>query len=321
MRCYRRGSKGDEVARVQRRLQELGLYSGAIDGDFGGETEIAVRRFQKQQQLEIDGTVGTDAWRALFPAVAELPAPVLLQQPVEFRCLALTGAFETSVPPPGCFTAVAGDFDGQGISYGALQFNLGQGTLQPILQEMDRRHPALVEETFHDRVGELRTMLAADLPAQLAFARAIQTPAFRLHEPWRGMFRALGRTPECQRIQLEQAARYVERARQLCERFKVRSSRALALMFDIIVQNGGISAAVGAQIESDISRLDPSLGPQAAEQDRLRIIANRRAEAANPRWVEDVRERKLCIANGGGRVHGAFYDLDEYGLVLEPAAV
>jgi hypothetical protein len=317
VRSYRRGSKGDEVARVQRRLHELGRYHGPIDGDFGGETEVAVRRFQRDSRLEADGIVGSGTWRALFPASGDLPAPALLQQPLEFRCLALTGAFETHVPPPGCFACVAGDFDGQGISFGALQFNVGQRTLQPLLAEMDRVHPALMEEIFHDHLGELRTMLAADLGAQLAFARAIQDPQFRIHEPWRGMFLALGRAPECHTLQLEQAARTVEHAKRLCERFGVSSPRALALMFDILVQNGSINAAVTAQIEDDIRRLDPALDPQAQEHERLRSIANRRAEAANPRWVEDVRARKLCIANGRGRVHGTFYDLEEqYGLAL-----
>jgi hypothetical protein len=318
MRSYRRGSKGEEVVTLQRRLQELGLYRGAIDGHFGGETELAVRRFQRDHHLDVDGTVGSDTWAALFPAAGELPVPALLSKPLEFRCLALTGAFETTVPPPGCFSCVAGDFDGQGISFGALQFNLGQRTLQPILQDLDRRHSDLMEDIFDEQIGDLRAMLAADLPAQLTFARRIQDPGFRLHEPWRGMFVALGRTPECQQLQLQQASKNVERARSLCTQFGVSSPRALALMFDIIVQNGSISAAVATQIDVDFRRIDPALGPQEREAHRLRIIANRRAEAANPRWVEDVRTRKLCIANGAGRVHGAFYDLEEqYGLMLE----
>ena len=55
------------------------------------------------------------------------------------------------------------------------------------------------------------------------------------------------------------------------------------------------------------------------EVERLRIIANRRASAAKDEWVEDVRTRKLTIANGQGTVHGNFYDLKEqYGLGLEP---
>ena len=57
--------------------------------------------------------------------------------------------------------------------------------------------------------------------------------------------------------------------------------------------------------------------PAEIEVGRLRVIASRRAEAANPRWVADVRARKLTIANGVGAVHGAHYDLEaQYGIGL-----
>jgi hypothetical protein len=320
---YRRGSKGDEVSLIQRQLQALGLYGGAVDGDFGGETEIAVRRFQRDRGLDSDGIVGSGTWRALFPNADDVPAPALRNAPLELRCLALTGAFETNVPPPGCFSCISGDFDGQGLSYGALQFNLGQGTLQTLLLGIDQRHPKVMEEIFDRQIHPLRGMMASgDLDSQLAFARNIQTPNFRVHEPWRGMFVALGRTPACQDAQLEEAAQSVRRARRLCERFGVSSPRALALMFDIIVQNGSISTAVAAQIDEDIRKIDPGLSPSAQERERLCIVAHRRAEAAHPRWIEDVRTRKLCIATGQGHVHGAFYDLEEqYGLALDQAAL
>ena len=49
-------------------------------------------------------------------------------------------------------------------------------------------------------------------------------------------------------------------------------------------------------------------------------IAIRRADAANPKWVADVRVRKLTIADGVGTVHGAHYDLEaQYGIGLRPA--
>ena len=320
---YRRGSKGDEVSVMQRRLQALGLYGGAIDGHFGGETEIAVRRFQRDRGLKPDGLVGAVTWRLLFPGSEDVPRPALLDAPLNLRCLALTGAFETNVPPPGCFSCISGDFDGQGLSYGALQFNLGQRTLQLLLRDVDERDPGLLDEIFDRQAAPLRAMLAStDLDSQLAFARSIQTPGFRVHEPWRGMFVALGRTRACQEAQLDQASQFVDRARRLCVRFGVGSPRALALMFDIIVQNGSISSPVAAQIDQDIARIDPRLSPADQERERLCIVANRRAEAANARWVEDVRTRKLCIANGRGTVHGAFYDLEEqFGLALDDAVV
>lgn len=93
-------------------------------------------------------------------------------------------------------------------------------------------------------------------------------------------------------------------------------------MFDIAVQNGGISALVRAQIEQDVEREGPWDDREAEEVSRLRIVASRRAEAANPRWVEDVRARKLCIADGAGMVHGGYYDLEgRYGIRLVRASL
>jgi hypothetical protein len=43
----------------------------------------------------------------------------------------------------------------------------------------------------------------------------------------------------------------------------------------------------------------------------MRIVANRRADAAAARFVDDVRVRKLTIANGQGTVHNVSYDLEQ----------
>lgn len=250
----------------------------------------------------------------------EIPRPALLQKPLAYRCLAPTGAFETGAPIPECLAGLSGDFDGQGLSFGALQWNLGQGSLQPVLQEMDRTHPKILREIFHEHYPVLREMLRAEQEEQLAWARSIQDlKRFALYELWRGLFKSLGRREEFQDIQVKYADRLYRSALELCKTYGVRSERAVALMFDIKVQNGSISALVQAQIEQDFKQLQPSEDRDTDEAARLRIVANRRAEAANPRWVEDVRARKLTIANGAGTVHGSHYTLDDqYGIRLMP---
>jgi hypothetical protein len=316
MPAYRRGSRGEEVERIQRRLKELALYRGPIDGDFGGGTESAVRAFQARSGLEADGIVGPQTWTCLF-VESTIPAPALLDRPLGYRALALTGTFETSAHPPDCFACVTGDFDGQGLSFGALQWNLGQDTLQPLLHLMDQRHRDVLVEIFHEHYPVLVAMLQATRAEQLAWARSIQDPRHRLIEPWSGLFKALGRRDEFQSIQAEAAQRFYRDALALCEVYGVHSERAFALMFDIRVQNGSISPLVRTQIERDVARLEPG----ADEVARLRIIANRRAEAASAAWVEDVRARKLTIANGEGTVHGRHYQLEEqYGIGLKPAS-
>lgn len=52
------GSRGQEVRQIQQKLRELGLYSGSIDGIYGTATQKAVRQFQKNCGLTVDGIAG-----------------------------------------------------------------------------------------------------------------------------------------------------------------------------------------------------------------------------------------------------------------------
>lgn len=52
------GSRGQEVRQIQSKLRELGLYSGSIDGIYGTATQKAVRQFQKNCGLTVDGIAG-----------------------------------------------------------------------------------------------------------------------------------------------------------------------------------------------------------------------------------------------------------------------
>lgn len=319
MACYQRGSLGPEVGKIQQKLSDLRLYSGPIDGNYGGGTETAVKAFQRGAGLPPDGDVGPATWAKLFPD-SQLQEPAIKSQPITNRCLALTGSFETGTAPPECFAGLTGDFDGQGLSLGVCQWNLGQGSLQPLLDEIDQSNQALVTTIFNDYASEFRRVLASLKEDQVAWARSIQNARHVIGEPWQGLLKALARTPEFQAIETEHAGRLFVTARTMCSLYGVQSERALALMFDIVVQNGGINDVVRAQIERDFGALDATQTPDALEVGRLQIVANRRAAASNPAWVNDVRIRKLTIANGQGVVHGRNYDLEaQYGISLPKA--
>jgi hypothetical protein len=318
------GSTGPDVGRLEARLSELGLYTGCANKIYSSSLQYAVKAFQRANGLAEDGTVGDQTWAALFPDTAAIPSPAaspLADAPLAQRCLALTGTFETSAMAPECYAGLAGDFDGQGISFGVLQWNLGQGTLQPLLTEMLSSHPEVMQRLFQENLDVLKKMLASPRADQLAWARSIQDPVrHRVSAPWNGLLKALGHTPEFQAIQVEHAAGMHTAASQLCRHFGVTSERALALMFDIRVQNGSIGAATEALIRADFAEIPASADPPVAEVARLQSIANRRAEASSRAFVEDVRVRKLTIANGSGTVHGVAFDLEhQFGIRLAPA--
>lgn len=310
-----RGSSGDNVRKLQLRLKELELYRGNVDGNFGGGTESAVKVFQRNQGLTADGCVGPATWAAFFPG-HEAPASPMLGQPLELRCLALSSSFETGAMPPECFCGITGDCDGQGMSFGALQWNLGQGTLQPLLTDVFANHTDLCRDIFHEHFDVITALSNSSRKEQLAFARSIQNLAkFRINEPWHGMLRQLGRTPEFQKIQAAHAAKVFAEAQSMCTEYGLATERGVALMFDICVQNGSISAVVKAQILSDFAGL-PDKSDQVA---RMRAIAIRRSAAIRAQFVADVRTRKLTIAEGQGTVHGIPYNLEEqFGLRLQP---
>ncbi len=52
------GSRGEEVRQIQRKLRELGFYSGSVDGIYGTATKNAVTAFQKSCGIKADGIAG-----------------------------------------------------------------------------------------------------------------------------------------------------------------------------------------------------------------------------------------------------------------------
>ena len=77
------GSSGDEVKALQSRLQQLGFYSGVLDGDYGKGTRAAVKLFQAQHGLDDDGIAGQKTLEMLYSNDAQpmlvTPTPASVQ--------------------------------------------------------------------------------------------------------------------------------------------------------------------------------------------------------------------------------------------------
>lgn len=59
------GNSGDDVRLLQLALNEAIDAGLSGTGSFLSATETAVREFQADQGLDVDGIVGKDTWRAL----------------------------------------------------------------------------------------------------------------------------------------------------------------------------------------------------------------------------------------------------------------
>ena len=72
----RSGSSGEAVRELQVALNETGHDPGPIDGAFGAQTEAAVKAFQQDRGISVDGVVGLITWRNI-DEFAEFDEPVL----------------------------------------------------------------------------------------------------------------------------------------------------------------------------------------------------------------------------------------------------
>ena len=65
-RILKNGSEGKDVKDLQRRLKAVGYDPGEIDGEYGPNTEAAVKALQKDADILVDGEFGPDSYAALL---------------------------------------------------------------------------------------------------------------------------------------------------------------------------------------------------------------------------------------------------------------
>ena len=62
----KKGSKGEQVATIQRILKQMGFYTMSVDKSYGNGTVEAVKKFQQFKKIKVDGICGNDTWNRLI---------------------------------------------------------------------------------------------------------------------------------------------------------------------------------------------------------------------------------------------------------------
>jgi peptidoglycan hydrolase-like protein with peptidoglycan-binding domain len=94
------GDQNPTVKVVQARLEALGYYKGPLDGIFGPLTAAAVRAFQQDQSIVVDGIVGPLTGQRLHERYSVLPstAPLPAAKPAASPQPALNSGVSISSP-------------------------------------------------------------------------------------------------------------------------------------------------------------------------------------------------------------------------------
>lgn len=257
--------------------------------------------------------------------------------------VAITPGFEVSGDP---YQGVSGDFDGMGLSCGALQWNIGKASLQPMVRAIGKPAVLAAMPTFGEQMW---TACNGTIAAGLAIVRGWQTGA-RLRATPLAELRTLMDSPAMRAQQdgrIDQvAATALARATAWAAtspRGPV-SKRLFCWFFDLTTQNGGLAgmtwqAVADLQQENAPDHADDVVcdylaglkgtsghvrdahrnaalwrNPSSAERLDLLVMSYLRSGSSLPQWRPVVLNRKGAVGMGRGWVNGTLYDFSRFGL-------
>lgn len=153
--------------------------------------------------------------------------------------LEVTGGFETDGNP---WAGISNDFDNMGISCGILQWNIGQGSVQPLVKKCGL---PIVQKYMPVHGNELWTACQGTIANGLQIVRNWQ-PNKKLKPDVMSELRTLFGSPEMVEQQMAAAQHVGEESMQLASKWadELRNGdprlKEFCLFFDLITQSGGM---------------------------------------------------------------------------------
>ena len=205
------------------------------------------------------------------------------------------------------YQALAGDFDGQGTSFGLIQWNFGSNTLGPLLKKMldsdsDAFAACFGPDADFDTLNA--ALVAGNQADELAWARnLIQNN----RAAWAAAFKGIGANDAFNAIQRQQAAaQYHPRALAVIQDCRNLGGtlldqiefRSYAAIFDLCVQQGSLHEANGGHKALDNMKQRVTNENPATQLDLMKIVVTERGLTAASAWRNDCISRRMGILLG-----------------------
>ena len=227
-------------------------------------------------------------------------------------CLKITGDFEGRG-----FGTVTDNFDGQGLSCGIIQFNLGQGTLQNYILNH-------INEMMYDFPLPITPLIGATPNQAMTWHKdnCLDVNG-KLKKEWRAAWEAFMIKPAIINLQKRACDKYFHQAKCIVGKlgFTHENVRAMAFAFDIAVQSWALiidTPKANKQQAESIKELSTTENyiwwvdkELSEEQQVLLITAHLRSLKCKPEYKMNFFTRKAAIAIGCGIVNNTKYDFNK----------
>ena len=232
--------------------------------------------------------------------------------PAERKAVAITSTLETG--KPGSFYGLAGNFDGQGVSFGLVNWTMGTGSLQQLLRDFAKTNPDRWNQVFGRDAMSFRNLIMPDGKAatvtQYRFAIEQMNESqmlrgrvdWKVREPWVTYFKRLSADDVFQSIQIRYVRVLLRDGAQYCLSYDLQSEAAFCFMFDAVSSHGKWwpkKKKRAEHIKEKLRKLSEEKGGgKVSEALALLAIADVLGSTSAPRWAAAVRERKRWFVTG-----------------------
>lgn len=257
--------------------------------------------------------------------------------------VAITPGFEVNGDP---YRGVSGDFDGMGISCGALQWNIGSASLQPLVKTAGKAVVLQQMPTFGNAMWNACT---GSVPNGLEIVRGWQKNGKLRPEPAKELADLMG-SPDMRAQQDIVMGKVADAAMTSAERWLADGGKAkldkrlFCWFFDLRTQNGGLKGITPAMVQNFISQYhadkaddtvcdflkavkgnsghaldahkngDLWRGTDDPSKLELLCLSYLRSSLSKAEWRHVVLNRKGTIAIGKGWVNSGKKDFSALGL-------
>lgn len=224
-------------------------------------------------------------------------------------CLNLTMQFEGTG-----FSGIVGNFDGAILTYGVIGFTAKHGEIQGLLREYFKVKPEAMADAPVD-AATLKNMIAEKTHPGAWLQ--VGGGGYKTVSPkWKAAFYKWGQDTTMQKLQIARAKDYywanAEKARKILglpEHINI-----YGLLFDTLVQNGSVKPQV---VNLFLKQFPKSTGVLTGAEIgvRLACLAKLIAGTSNPRWYNEVYQRRIIFSKIKNRVHGFNIDITQWGFL------
>lgn len=296
---FSNGAKTSKWGSIGLVQSKLGIQQ---DGQFGNSTEQALKKFQKDHNLEESGKIDAVTWNML----TELDCPS-----VEERARELTFALEGTDYDRWEWNYPYDSKDRSGATWGPAGLTVYDNEIQEVLKQIDKSSPKLMQSTFSNLYPIVKELINKKKNEAKQYLKLKVYNNLSIRKEWEKSISNLVKNEFVRKYYDDFSEKnFASKMSNFQNIYPIETELDYAFYWDLSIHTSGLNKKRRSLIDKK-KLAHTSILPN----EKREIIGNIFVETLNNQSQKRSRmERNLLFVNGTAIVHQTRRDCSEYGL-------